>query len=216
MAKGRGYRAPRCSGCGLLPETCICTESSRTPSRVATTFIVHYQEWKKPTNTAKVASLLLGENSKVLLRGAPDIEHSRQAEEQIEALDQTSGLVLYPSEDATPLRELVERDGAARWRNATLIIPDGTWSQSRRVVRRQVSLQKLPHVKLGQHQSAYQLRRHCEPGLLCTLEAVGFALAELDPDFDLATYLAVFERWQHRAILRRWGKIPDWEQILNV
>jgi DTW domain-containing protein YfiP len=195
---------------------CICAESSRTPSSVATTFIVHYQEWKKPTNTAKVASLLLGGNSQVLLRGAPNIELSRQAEEQIEALDQTSGLVLYPSDDAISLRELVERDGPEKWRGATLIVPDGTWSQSRRVVRRQVSLQRLPHVKLGEHQSTYQLRRHCEPGLLCTLEAVGFALAELDPSFDLTTYLGVFERWQHSAIMRRWGKIPDWEQILNV
>lgn len=216
MAKGRGYRAPRCERCGLLPETCICEELTRTPSTVATTFVVHYQEWKKPTNTAKLAALLLADNCQVLLRGAPDVEHSRAAEERIDALDQTSGLVLYPSEDAVSLRELVERDGPEKWRRATLIVPDGTWSQSRRVVRRQVSLQKLPHVKLGEHKSMYQLRRGSEPGLLCTLEAVGFALAELDPSFDLAAYLAVFELWQHRAIMRRWGKIPDWNQILNT
>lgn len=216
MAKGRGYRAPRCERCGLLPEACICAHAPRTPSHVATTFVVHYQEWQKPTNTAKLASLLLGENSRVLLRGAPNIERARQAEEQIDALDRTLGLVLYPSEDALPLRDLLERDGAEKWRGANLIIPDGTWSHSRRLVRRQPALQRLPHVKLGDHKSIYQLRRGSEPGLLCTLEAVGFALAELDPSFELPAYLETFERWQNSALLRRYGKLPIPNQPLNV
>jgi DTW domain-containing protein YfiP len=187
----------------------------QTPSTVATTFVVHHQEWEKPTNTAKVASLLLGNNCQVLLRGAPNIELSRQAEERIGTLDQTPGLVLYPSAEAMPLTELIERDGLEKWRGANLIIPDGTWSHSRRLVRRSASLQRLPHVKLGEHKSAYQLRRGGEAGLLCTLEAVGHALATLDSTFNLTAYLAAFEQWQYRAILRRWGKIPDWNQVLN-
>lgn len=205
MPTGRGYRAPRCEGCGLLPEGCICAELPRTPSSVTTTFVVHYREWQKPTNTAKVAKLLLGESGQVLLRGAPTVELSRAAEARIDALDGAAGLVLYPSEDAISLRELVERDGPEKWRSANLIVPDGTWSQSRRVVRRQVSLQKLPHVKLEPRQSSYQLRRGAEPGLLCTLEAVGYALHELDANFALDTYLAAFDGWQRRAWQRRWG-----------
>lgn len=124
--------------------------------------------------------------------------------------------MLYPSEEAIPLRELLDRDGPEKWQCANLIVPDGTWSQSRRVVRRQASLAQLPHVKLGAHKSRYQLRRGSEPGLLCTLEAVGFALAELDPAFDLVSYLGAFEQWQHRALMRRWGKVPNLEQVLNA
>ncbi len=179
-----------------------------TPSRVATTFLVHFREWRKPTNTAKVALRLLGSNSRVLLRGTPNKAAGQQAEEQIASLEQTSGLVLYPSDDAVPLSELVASEGVDKWRGANLIVPDGTWSQSRRVVRREVSLHGLRHVKLGVLASRYRLRRGSEPGLLCTLEAVGHALSLLDPEFDLSVYLAAFEEWQHRALLRRWGKVP--------
>lgn len=87
MPTGRGYRAPRCECCGLLPEACICAELPSTPSKVATAFIVHFREWRKPTNTAKVASLLLGSNSQVLLRGGPSLEVGQQAEERLNALD---------------------------------------------------------------------------------------------------------------------------------
>src|SRR5690606_20376639 len=101
-----------------------CAELPRTPSSVTTTFVVHYREWQKPTNTAKVAKLLLGESGQVLLRGAPTVELSRAAEARIDALDGAAGLVLYPSEDAISLRELVERDGPEKWRSANLIVPD--------------------------------------------------------------------------------------------
>lgn len=184
-----------------------------TPSTVSTTFIVHFREWRKPTNTAKLASLLLGANSRVLLRGGPNLELGQRAEEQLSTLDLPLGLVLYPSEDAILLSELTGRDGREKWARANLIVPDGTWSQSRRVVRRTPSLHHHLHVKLDEQVSRYRLRRGTEPGLLCTLEAVGHALAVLDPSFDLAAYLRTFDEWQNRALLRRWGKIPDWTEL---
>lgn len=213
MPTGRGYRAPRCEGCGLLPESCICAELPATPSTVSTAFIVHFREWRKPTNTAKLAALLLGANSRVLLRGGPSPALGQRAEEQLADLDRELGLVLYPSDDAVPLSELVARDGRERWAHATLIVPDGTWSQSRRVVRRTPSLLGHLHVKLDAQVSRYRLRRGTEVGLLCTLEAVGYALAVLDPAFNLTSYLRSFEEWQNRALLRRWGKIPDWTEL---
>lgn len=213
MPSGRGYRAPRCEGCGLLPESCICAELPATPSTVSTAFIVHFREWRKPTNTAKLATLLLGANSRVLLRGGPNPELGQRAEDELGTLEHELGLVLYPSDDAVPLSELVARDGREKWARATLIVPDGTWSQSRRVVRRTPSLLGHLHVKLDAQVSRYRLRRGSEAGLLCTLEAVGHALAVLDPSFDLSSYLRCFEEWQHRALLRRWGKIPDWSEL---
>jgi DTW domain-containing protein YfiP len=206
---GRGYRAPRCEECGLTPDACICSELPKTPSSVTTSFVVHFREWNKPTNTAKLASLLLGQSARVLLRGSPDVERAERAETELESLDHPLGLVLYPSDDAIRLEELIERDGVSRWSQAQLVVPDGTWSQSRRLVRRTPALARLPHIQLGERRSSYHLRRKAEPGFLCTLEAVGYALTLLDPAFDLPSYLAAFEQWQHRALLRRWGKIPD-------
>jgi DTW domain-containing protein len=205
MASGRGYRAPRCEGCGLLPTDCMCVELPKLSSRVATTFVLHFREWNKPTNTAKVASLMLGDNSTVLLRGAPSREAAYEAEVKLDAIDPTNALILYPSDTATSVEELSTSGVFDRPGGLRLVIPDGTWSQTRRVVRRHQALQQLPHIKLPLQASAYRLRRGTKPGLLCTLEAVGLALSLLDPKFDYATYMANFVEWQNRAWGRRWG-----------
>lgn len=214
MASGRGYRAPRCERCGLLPTDCMCTQLPRVRSRIATTFVLHFREWNKPTNTAKVASLMLGDNSTVLLRGAPSREEAAEAEAQLDAIDRTNALILYPSETATSLDELKERGAFTQPGGLRLIVPDGTWSQTRRVVRRHAALQHLPHVALPLRTSQYRLRRGAKPGLVCTLEAVGLALALLDPAFDYDTYMRGFLRWQDRAWGRRWGNTPSEQNAL--
>jgi DTW domain-containing protein len=205
MASGRGYRAPRCERCGLLPTDCMCARLPRVSSRVATTFVLHFREWNKPTNTAKVASLMLGDNSNVLLRGAPSREAALEAEMQLDAIDPTNALILYPSDEAATVDELFDSGALSQQHPLRLVIPDGTWSQTRRVVRRHQALQRLPHVKLPLQMSQYRLRRGTKPGLLCTLEAVGLALSLLDPAFDYTTYMAGFVEWQNRAWGRRWG-----------
>lgn len=209
MASGRGYRAPRCARCGLLPADCICTELPRVSSRIATTFVLHFREWNKPTNTAKVASLMLGDNSTVLLRGAPSRAEAFEAEAQLDAIDRTNAFMLYPSDTATSLDELAERGALTQPGGLRLIVPDGTWSQTRRIVRRQAALQHVPHLALPLQSSQYRLRRGAIPGLVCTLEAVGLALSMLDPAFDYATYMRGFLQWQDRAWGRRWGNTSN-------
>ena len=126
MASGRGYRAPRCERCGLLPTDCMCAELPRVSSRIATTFVLHFREWNKPTNTAKVASLMLGDNSTVLLRGVPSREAAFEAESQPDAIDATNALILYPSDTATSLDELVAQGAFDAPGGLRLVVPDGT------------------------------------------------------------------------------------------
>jgi DTW domain-containing protein YfiP len=152
---------------------------------------------------------MLGNNSAVLLRGAPSREAAFEAEAQLDAIDRTNAVILYPSENAISVDELAARGALDGPGAVRLVVPDGTWSQTRRVVRRHQVLQHLPHLKLPLQQSHYRLRRGAKPGLLCTLEAVGLALSVLDPTFDYSTYMSGFVEWQRRAWGRRWGNTTD-------
>lgn len=184
----------------------MCDELPRVSARVTTTFVLHFREWNKPTNTAKVASLMLRDNSSVLLRGAPSRDAALEAEARLDAIDASNALILYPSDDATSIEELVATGVCDVPGGLHLIVPDGTWSQTRRLVRRHQALGKLRHVKLPPQNSQYRLRRGVQPGLVCTLEAVGLALSVLDSAFDHARFIQGFVEWQNRAWGRRWGK----------
>ncbi|HWC90627.1 MAG TPA: DTW domain-containing protein, partial [Pirellulales bacterium] len=64
---------------------------------------------------------------------------------------------------------------------ATLIVPDGSWAQMRRFVRRDRTLAGLPHVKLPPGPpSTYRLRVQPDAQSLCTLEAVARAIGILE------------------------------------
>lgn len=193
---GRGYRTERCHGCGLPVVLCICAELPCVRVRLRTTFIVHFREWRKPTNTARVAQRMLSQ-SRVLLRGGPTPEAGRDAEQAIESIPPANAVLLFPSPESLPIATLGQPA------QLELVVPDGTWSQTRRLVRRHPVLQRMPHVRLSERDTVYRLRRGATPGLLCTLEAVAWALAALEPACDYMQLLSGFGRWQDRALSYR-------------
>ena len=57
--------------------------------------------------------------------------------------------------------------------NFELFVPDGTWQQAQRMVKREKMLHGLPHLIVNTKRiSKYQLRKQPSEGRLCTLEAV--------------------------------------------
>jgi DTW domain-containing protein YfiP len=79
-----------------------------------------------------------------------------------------------------------------------LIVPDGTWSQARRIERRWFAPYALPRIELhGDWPSAYRLRRSSQG--VCTFEAASIALGLL-ADAPLAcALLDRFAEWARRA-----------------
>jgi DTW domain-containing protein YfiP len=90
-----------------------------------------------------------------------------------------------------------------------LIIPDGTWSQARRIERRWFAPHALPRLSLDAHwPSAYGLRRGRSG--LCTFEAAVIALGLLQDAALAQTLLHRFAEWAKRARwLRDGGPRPD-------
>lgn len=200
---GRGYRSLRCAQCGL-PQACRlatgdcpCARFVALENRTRVTILAHYSELRKPTNTSKLAALLL-RRCRVLSIGDPRSPHAGNPRELIQQLDAERTLLLFPSPDAEPLATLTP--GAYE-----LVVPDGTWAQTRRMVRRYADLQRLRAVKVDFEPTRYLLRRNAESGLLCTLEAVARALSLLDGAAlgrDLET---AWLDWQTRALAMRTG-----------
>ncbi len=125
-------------------------------------FLRHASERDRLSNTGHWASLALV-GSSVLEQGLPG-----------EPLD-ASGLavpgtwILYPSPHPPPPGTPPPR---------RLVVPDGTWTQARRMIQRVPALRGLPRLALPAAPATPRLRRPVEGGM-STLEAVAAALRSL-------------------------------------
>ncbi len=194
---GRGYRAQRCPGCRQLPEHCICALLKCHALRTRVVVVMHHAEYAKPTNTGWLVEPLL-EGAEVRLRGLRD-KPLREDD-----LDPERCALLYPGSASAVLGEAPLPTG---W-PSTLVVPDGTWTQTQRMVRRSAALAALPRLSLSPDLLAgerprYTLRRGVQPGRCCTLEAVAHALGVLEGPALRAGLLGVLEAHVRAGELRR-------------
>jgi tRNA-uridine aminocarboxypropyltransferase len=180
----------------------VCTLFAPLACRVGISVVMSSAEARSASNSARLLSLWL-----------PGVElHVRGGEGG--RAGQVSGHVADPE-------PLLARPGSAllfpgAGRGAPLprdvrhlIIPDGTWSQARRIERRWFASHGLPRVELeGAWPSLYELRRGRQG--VCTFEAAAIALGLLDDPALAEALLARFACWATRARqLKAGGPAPD-------
>jgi DTW domain-containing protein YfiP len=86
----------------------------------------------------------------------------------------------YPGHDAPALLEPARLQDPAQVR---LVLLDGTWRKSRKMLHLSPCLQRLPRLSLlDAPASRYAIRKAHQPGQLSTLEACCLALAQLEQD----------------------------------
>ena len=136
---------------------------------------MHTAEEMLTTNTARLAAKALL-NSELRIRGKRGECFSADG---ISREGRTS-LLLYPSSHAL---ELTAEVGQAIAGPVDLIVPDGSWSQTRKFVRREAALAGIRHVKLPKGPpSEYRLRLQPQEEGLCTLEAIARSLGILESE----------------------------------
>ena len=159
----------RCPRCLLLVDYCMCEVLGvALASRPRIVIVRHQWEAFKSTGTARVAALALS-NLTLLDMVAENPEPVR---EQLCELE--DAWLLYPGH-AEP--------AAARPPPRTLVVLDGTWRQTRKMLRRLPELARFPRFSLGPAASAAErdrLREPPRPGALSTLESIAEALSELE------------------------------------
>ena len=183
----------RCVGCRLHPAECICDvvrqEAAALIGRVRTRVVVviHSKEMSRSTNTGFLAERLLP-GCEIRVRGAKD----RDVDLGDLARPGSRAVALFPHPEARILTAEAwagEGDaGGGRPQEPqepheplVLVVPDGSWGQAGRMVRRDTVLARLPRVTLAPGRPAgYRLRKSLRRDGLCTLEAIGRALSVLE------------------------------------
>jgi DTW domain-containing protein len=166
----RSYTAPgapgRCQRCLLLLDYCLCREigEART-SRPQILIVRHHWEAWKSTGTARLAALALS-NARILDMAAENPEPVRAELGRLEG-----AWLLYPG-----------RETEARLAEPpqTLVVLDGTWRQTRKMLRRLPELSRLPRLAL--ESAPVRPRLRTPPGVAArsTLESIADALGLLD------------------------------------
>lgn len=171
--------------CSRPTRVCLCETISRRATRTRVVILQHPRESDVPINTARLVELQL-EGAElhvgVTLDEAPALR-KRLSDPEAPAI------LLYPGEGASELSSLRPTGPV------TLVVLDGTWWQARKLFRQNPELAALPRYGLSPSApSRYRIRR--EPALHCisTIEAVGEALALLEPEgFDREALLRPFD-----------------------
>ena len=147
---------------------CICSATPRLDLATRLILVMHYREITKTTSTAVLALNALS-NSEYRLHGkinqALDLDGLNDPNRRL--------LVLYPDANAATLSAafLKEED-----RPVSLLIPDGTWRDVRRMRRRVLALPYAQTVKLPQGPPGeWTIRKTTNPNHLSTYEAIARA-----------------------------------------
>jgi len=113
--------------------------------------------------------------------------------------------VLFPDARARVLGSRLDEEDD---RPIRLIVPDGTWRQARRMVRRIAGLAKVPRVTLpGGQVSKYRLRKRQSTGGMCTFEAISEALCLLEGTHLQMPLVHVLSRFVETLLWHR-GLLP--------
>lgn len=159
----------RCPRCLLLIDYCLCDVVGVPHSSQPQILIVRHQwETFKSTGTARLAGLALA-NLRMLDMAAENPEPVRA---QLRALE--DAWLLYPGH-GEPERE--------RTPPRTLVVLDGTWRQTRKMLRRLPELGRFPRFSLTPEAGSAdrdRLREPPRPGALSTLESIAEALRQLE------------------------------------
>lgn len=151
----------RCFTCWVLQPHCVCKALPKVDNRTEVVILRHETEAKKSTGTARIAELVLGR-----VRVLP---HSVKPEE-LEPLLLDCWL-LYPTGSERPAVTPPER----------LIVLDGTWVQSRHMLKKMPRLAELPWLSLPAKATApRRLRSSPDHDARATLEAIADALELLE------------------------------------
>jgi DTW domain-containing protein YfiP len=152
---------------------CYCSALTPIVSRTRVVFLQHPRERRVAVGTCRMAHLALP-NSELHV-GVSFEGHARV--EALAAEPRGRVAVLFPGgeawEAATP------GDGPPR----TVVVPDGTWSQARKLLSRNPTLGTLPRIGIAPARAgAYRIRTEPAAHCLSTVEAVAELLGQLEGD----------------------------------
>ncbi len=173
-----------CERCRRPAEGCYCAHITPVDTRTRLVLLQHPRERYVAIGTAHMASLCLT-NSELHV----GIDWSRSTALAAALSDPARPpILLYPGEGAIDITKSPPPGPV------TLVVVDGTWSQTKKVVRTNPVLAALPRYAFVPPQpSEYRIRKEPDDASVATIEALVHALTALEGDAArFATLLAPF------------------------
>jgi DTW domain-containing protein len=159
-----------CQRCRRPVSVCYCQYLTRIETTTSIVLLQHPRERDMPIGTAHMASLCLP-NSRLLV--GFDWQNSNELARLLADPSRPPAL-LYPGDSATDLNSL--QKGAR-----TLVVVDGTWANTRKMVNRNPVLANLPRVAFRpERASEYRIRREPNVDSVSTIEALMYVLGALE------------------------------------
>jgi DTW domain-containing protein YfiP len=186
MSNSSHPRRPICATCLRPVSTCICRWIAPVSTSVELLILQHPLEVANAKGSARL--LHLSVPGSVLLTG--ELFDPAELSALLHAGSRTP-LLLYP-DDSSAAADTVRLANPAALR---LVVLDGTWRKSRKMLHLNPLLQGLPRLALqGMPASHYRIRKAHAPDQLSTLEAAAYALMRLDGgEARFAPLLAAFD-----------------------
>jgi len=168
-------RRPTCPQCARPLRTCLCRWVTPVDNRVDVLILQHPLEIGQAKGSA------------VLLQRSLRNSHLSTGEQfdaaELDALLHAGGrasVLLYPDDPGT-VQAVDNPAFPAEAAHLRLVVLDGTWRKSRKLLHLNPALQRLPRLALAEPPpSQYTIRKAHRPDQLSTLEATCLALAQLE------------------------------------
>ena len=194
----------RCAICWRAQSSCICQWITPTVHRVEVLVLQHPLELDHAKGSARLLQLSLSDSRLVSgeVFAAPLLQALLSAPRQPQAGAQCPkrAILLYPQTPqeaalALPAPPLLSPAWLREPSQLRLVVLDGTWRKSRKMLYLNPLLQRLPRLTLlDVPASNYLIRKAHRPDQLSTLEATCAALAQLEGSAEqFAPLLAAFD-----------------------
>jgi DTW domain-containing protein YfiP len=172
-------RRAMCAACLRPLQTCICRWVTALPNQVEVLILQHPMEVGNAKGSARLLHLSLS-NSRLEVG-----EQFDEAQLRSWLSPQRRSVLLYPDTEDAALGLAAPQPFDPAWLDQPLrlVVLDGTWRKSRKMLYLNPLLQTLPRLPLRDTPpSHYLIRKARLPDQLSTLEATVYALAQLEND----------------------------------
>lgn len=163
----------RCERCERPTAGCYCAFLSRIDTETRIVLLQHPREEDVAIGTARMASLCLANSELHVLTHIDErsaLAHTIQDPAR-------PAILLYPGEEA---RDIVAEPPQGP---VTLVVVDGTWSLTKKLVKLNPMLQKLPRYAFAPPRpSEYRIRKEPAENCVATIEALVHVLTALEGD----------------------------------
>jgi DTW domain-containing protein YfiP len=182
--------------CLRAPSACICRWIAAVAPRTQVLILQHPLEVHNAKNSARLLHLCLAGSR--IVEGetfdGDELAHALHADER-------QPVLLYPAAAG----DIVVAPAALDPSRVRLVVLDGTWRKSRKMLHANPVLAALPRIALDDAPAShYRIRKAHRPDQLSTFEATVYALAQLEGEGNLGRLMDTFDGFvaQHAHFAR--------------